>query len=187
MPPRGKASKRSKQTNKKQERELNGGFFKCKPVLCKDCVVLETPYEFIQFEVLDEEEYITDDDEVWSEIDDSACDDAELSNINFDEDTICERLEEVNLKWRETHKNSNVRGAGTSRAKSLYSILLERRKWRVGMLHTCAACKAKVFGREARLAHYTDEKTGELIFQANSPIFTNSCCARYCCFITFFQ
>ena len=71
--------------------------------------------------------------------------------------------------------------------KGLYSILLERRKWRVGMLHTCNACKAKVFGREARLAHYTDEKTGELIFQANSPIFTNSCCARYCCFITFFQ
>ena len=77
---------------------------------------MEAPYEFIQFEVLDEEECITDDDEVWSEIDDSECDDTELSNINFDEDTICERLEEVFLKWRETHKNSNVRGAGTSRA-----------------------------------------------------------------------
>ena len=48
MPPRGKASKRSKQTNKKQERELNGDFSKCKPLLCKDCVVLEAaPYEFV--------------------------------------------------------------------------------------------------------------------------------------------
>ena len=168
MPLRGKASKRSKQTNKKQERELNGGFSKCEPVLCKDCVVLEAPYEFIQFEVIDEEEYITDDDEVWSEIDDSECDDAELSNINFDEDTICERLEEVNMKWRETHKNSNVRGAGTSRATYF------RDKEAKQLLHQGAT-------------NYSTPKTGELIFQANSPIFTNSCCARYCCFIIFFQ
>ena len=75
----------------------------------------------------------------------------------------------------EVHNQKMVNDFG--QPKGLYSILLERRKWRVGMLRTCLACKAKVFGREAKLAHYTDEH-GELIYSANSPVYTNSCCAR---------
>ena len=62
--------------------------------------------------------------------------------------------------------------------KGLNSILKERKKWRDGMLRTCNACKAKIFGTEARLLHYTDEH-GDLIYAANAPIFTNLCCARY--------
>ena len=138
MPRRSKGSKRSKHNNTNQIRESNGDFSK-RIQLCRACAVL--PFQptdddpgdeldrelpsvdtdtFAVFEILEDDEDVTDDfteeNEVWSQIIDSEGEDEELSNISFDEDTIDEFIDTVNLKWRDTHKNSNVRGAGSSRS-----------------------------------------------------------------------
>ncbi len=123
--PSSKRSKLSKKNIKSQGRSSNGDFSKrillcqeCVIVLCQECAIPD--HADVEYEILVEDDDISevDDDEVWTAIEDDLGEDlaAELSNSNFDEDAIDERLAEVNLKWREAHLNSNVRGAGSSKS-----------------------------------------------------------------------
>ncbi len=103
MPRRGKESKRS--------------VLKIKTVI--QTVIFPNELSFAQnainyyFNPDDEDitDDFTDENEVWSEIVDIIGEDEDLRDINFHEEVMDNILDKVNLRWRATNKNSNVRGS----------------------------------------------------------------------------